>query len=332
MVAFGPDGSAYLATIAPAFAVWRSKDGGRNWDGPAFVGDSARFDDRQWLAPSARTADLVAGVTKTRDRTAASGRDLLVTTLSRDGGATFASLHEIHLDSGYLQAATYLLGRRDGSFVVPFQANYARTNEGIFRGAIWVVTSPDGVRYSTPHFVTEWMSYGETGGDRRWKGLGVTPMAEAPERGPDEGALYLTWSAPRGDRLQIMFSRSRDGGRSWSRPARVNGGGDRSNHSSPMIAVNRDGVIAITWNDRRDDPGDQCFRPYVAISLDGGRTFVHERRISDRATCPGAGSRWLNGGETHGLAALPDGSFRIVWSSGAARDLRLWTSEFVVRR
>ena len=99
-----------------------------------------------------------------------------------------------------------------------------------------------------------------------------------------------------------------------------------------MIAVNRDGVIAITWNDRRDDPEDQCFRPYVGISLDGGRTFAHERRISDRATCPGAGSRWLNGGETHGLAALPDGSFRIVWSSGVARDLRLWTSEFVVRR
>ena len=42
--------------------------------------------------------------------------------------------------------------------------------------------------------------------------------------------------------------------------------------------------------------------------------------------CPGSGSRWLNGGETHGLAALPDGSFRVVWTSGKRNSLSLWTA------
>jgi len=31
-------------------------------------------------------------------------------------------------------------------------------------------------------------------------------------------------------------------------------------------------VIAISWNDRRNDPQDECFRPYVAMSFDGGQT------------------------------------------------------------
>jgi hypothetical protein len=34
----------------------------------------------------------------------------------------------------------------------------------------------------------------------------------------------------------------------------------------------------------------------------------------------------MNGGETQGLAALPDGSFRVVWSVGVAGDLAPWTA------
>jgi hypothetical protein len=153
-------------------------------------------------------------------------------------------------------------------------------------------------------------------------------MAEDPGRGPHAGAVYITWAAPLDDRLQILMARSRDNGRTWSEPTRVNRGGYSSNHSSPAVAVGSDGVVAISWNDRRDDPEDDCCRPYVAMSFDGGRTFGVEQQVTTRPTCPGAGSRWMNGGETRGLAALPDGSFRIVWTSGKAGDLRLWTARF----
>ena len=55
--------------------------------------------------------------------------------------------------------------------------------DGRYRGKIWVRTSEDGVAYSAPNLVAEYLSYGEAGGDRRWKGLGATPMAEDRRRG-----------------------------------------------------------------------------------------------------------------------------------------------------
>jgi hypothetical protein len=93
-----------------------------------------------------------------------------------------------------------------------------------------------------------------------------------------------------------------------------------------MVAVGDDGVVAVSWNDRRDDPQDLCSRLYIALSFDGGRTFDLESRIAAVATCPGSGSRWMNGGETHGLAALPGGGFRVVWSAGPADELHLSTA------
>jgi hypothetical protein len=251
---------------------------------------------------------------------------VIITAVSRDGGRSFTPPARIPPDSGYLQAVTHLLVLLDGAVLMPYVVNYERRPDGRYRGRIWVRRSTDGLSFSAAHPVAEYLSYGEAHGDLRWKGLGVTLMAQDRGRSRFAGNVYLTWAAPVGDRLQILVSRSEDGGRSWSTPLRVNAGGHASNHSTPAVAVRDDGAVVISWYDRRDDPEDNCFRPYVAVSFDGAHTFTGEREVADRATCPGSGSRWLNGGETHGLAALPDGTIRIVWSAGTAGDLRLWTA------
>jgi hypothetical protein len=111
----------------------------------------------------------------------------------------------------------------------------------------------------------------------------------------------------------------------------VNQGGFAANHSSPAVAVNKDGWVAVSWMDRRDDSDQLCYRPYIAISTDGGQSFV-ERNVSSGGGCPGDGSRWMNGGETHGLAALADGSYRMIWTAGAAGALRLWSTVISVQR
>lgn len=100
----------------------------------------------------------------------------------------------------------------------------------------------------------------------------------------------------------------------------------RRRFATPMVAVGGEGVVAVTWNDRRGEPDGRCFRHYVALSADLGRTFGPNRSVSDRRTCFRARSRWLNGGETQGLVALPDGSFRTVWTVGRDESARPWTA------
>jgi len=80
---------------------------------------------------------------------------------------------------------------------------------------------------------------------------------------PHTGALYLAWQDSRfsgGLIDEIAFSMSRDSGQTWTVPVKINKTPDRSNPFReaafvPTIAVNRDGVLAVTYYDFRRDNG-----------------------------------------------------------------------------
>lgn len=127
--------------------------------------------------------------------------------------------------------------------------------------------------------------------------IGPTPrIAIDTSNGPHRGWLYVSYAKPtsadgKGD-LDIFLHRSSDDGQTWSFPIRVNDDpvGSGSDQLSPALTVNPDGVIAIVYYDRRDDPNNFLVNAYCAISRDGGATFENQR-ISDQATNPLAGKR-----------------------------------------
>lgn len=329
MLTFDGSGRAYFSTITPVIHVWRSTDRGRSWSGPALVGEEFAS-DRQWVAVGPADRGDVPTVHVVAKTLGDDGRDVIVLSRSRDGGSAFSSPTLMPLDSGYLQTVTDLVVRRDGTILVPYLANYRRVPgpEEVFQGARWLLISEDeGDSWSGPYAVSGDLQFGNGSWDRAMKGLGGGGLAVDEGDGRYAGSVYMVWSGVLDGHLQILFARSRDGGRSWSRAVRVNDGGFDVDHSTPMVAVNADGVVAVTWNDRRDDPDGNCFQHYVAISEDGGRSFGSHQPVSDRRTCPRPGSRWLNGGDTQGLAAQGDG-FRTVWSHGMESDgsLRPWTA------
>lgn len=330
MLTFDEGGRAYFSTIAPEVHVWRSGDGGRSWEPPVVVGE-AMAADRQWVATGPAGDGPFPPVYIASKTPGSNGRDVLLFSRSLDGGASFDEPTLMPLDSGYLHTVTDLVVRSDGAILLPFLANYGRRPgpEEVFRGARWILISRDGGRtWSRPRFVAANLQFGNRSWDRAMKGLGGGDLAVDEGDGPHHGSLYLTWPAILDGHLQIVAARSTDGGRSWSEPVRVNDGGFDLDHSTPSVAVDADGLVAVTWNDRRGDPEGLCYRHFVAFSDDGGRSFGPNRPVSDRRTCPGARSRWLNGGDTQGLAALEDGGFRTVWtvgSAGSAEGLQPWT-------
>ena len=107
------------------------------------------------------------------------------------------------------------------------------------------------------------------------------------------------------------------------------------------MAVNHKGVVAVAWYDARSDgrtiKGD--FRRqeiFFTASVDGGRTFLPEVKVSTKPSCPATPQnvetalRFPAGGEYTGLAAAPDGSFRLLWSDSRSEIYRLYTAKVTV--
>jgi hypothetical protein len=122
--------------------------------------------------------------------------------------------------------------------------------------------------------------------------IGVSPQ------NPD--TVYAVWNDGRwdaqfnlcgdfGKHSDIAFSRSTDGGATWSTPLRINDDpqGNGVDQFQPSIAVRPDGLIAVTWLDRRlDPPNHYWYDVFYSQSTDGGLTWSQNQRVSDTSYNP----------------------------------------------
>jgi hypothetical protein len=185
-------------------------------------------------------------------------------------------------------------------------------------GRCWAMTSNDGGQtFSVPLMISDVC------------GRGFPSLAADPSSGPFRDRLY--WICNTEHFKDIEFHFSSDRGETWSSPLRINtGSGRRPYVRTPAIAVNKEGVVAITWYDARNEKVKyrdiyQCVDLYFTASLDGGKSFLPDVKVSSAIGCadlPGngaAGARWPAGGDYSGLAARPDGSFQLLWADSRDR-------------
>ena len=88
--------------------------------------------------------------------------------------------------------------------------------------------------------------------------------------------LYLAWSDYRNGDIDVFCATSRDAGRTWERPVRVNTDTlhDGSDQFFPWLAVDaHDGAAYMLFYDRRDDPTNGHATVTLARSTDRGRSF-----------------------------------------------------------
>jgi hypothetical protein len=126
----------------------------------------------------------------------------------------------------------------------------------------------------------------------------------APVSSPPGSAAVTTTTAPvkvepptSDPAAAVKFMRSRDGGKTWSDPVKVNDVEPLAHWGcctfEPRMSIAPNGRIDVAWYDYRNDPaydpkqtrvGDQNrFQDvYYSYSTDGGRTWAGNVRVTDR--------------------------------------------------
>ena len=340
-VAIGEDGTILLTVLGRVpgqddrpdhLLVFRSADGGRTWQGPQSLGTGHDHEtiavDRSggpyrgsFYVASQAYAEEVSGKT----------RSVAFVARSSDGGRSFSPPTRLFLSSLSLNTQNPVV-LSDGTLVVPF-GDYARyTDKGqlwLERERSWILTSSDGGKtFSVPMLASEACQ----------KSFGT--LAVDPSSGPSRDRLY--WICTSDHYENVLLHYSSDRGEQWTKPIRVNQGSGPSPYvRTPSVTVNRDGVVGVAWYDGRNGGARYrrefiCQEIYFTASLDGGKTFLPEVKVSSEKSCPmlpqngEIGWRWPAGGDYMGLAATPEGQFVLLWADSRSEMYQLHTATLKV--
>ena len=271
---FDASGNFYYNSLTSTFScrVYKSTNGGATWDLGIYAGGG----DKQWM---------------TIDRTTGVGAGNIYSSWS---------LFATYCQSGNFTRLQNVNAAFDSCTNVtdaPFWMNMAVGNNGelYIAGAdtvnseMEVVVSPDAKNNSTVTWNTPVPVFmdGAMGGWNNVNPQGLLGMCNVDvdrSGGPGNGNVYVLASTQRysnGDPGDVMFSRSIDGGLTWSSPMQIND--DNSTFNTQWLAVMSvapNGRIDVAWLDTRDSPGYDSSALYYSYSLDQGNTWSPNEKMS----------------------------------------------------
>lgn len=316
-VSFAPDGTVHQIALslsgrsfeagsANAILASRSLDGGRTWSNPiALIRDGGdAFNDKESITADPADARLVYAVW---DRLEANGHGPSWFARSTDGGSSWEAARPIHdPGDGNQTINNQIVVRSDGT-LVNFFTRILRAANGTATTTLAMIRSADkGITWSAPIVIATTQALGardpEAGTAIR-DGANLGSIAAGRD-----GSLAVAWQDSRfsgGARDGIAFSRSTDGGLTWSTPARINGA-PSVQAFIPTVHIRADGMIGVTYYDMRNNTSDPATLPtnyWLAYSTDG--LTWRETHVSgpfDLAVAPNAGGLFV--GDYQGLASI----------------------------
>ena len=280
VLSFDADGRFYynsLKVINSVFTnqVFQSADGGKTWDS----GIEAWGGDKQWMTID-RTGGAGHGHIYCAWSVAAGCCGNNIFTRSSDGGASYEYPIQIPANPiwGTLdvdaEGNLYVVGVSPSEFSL-----------------FWVAKSTDAKDpLVTPSFTSAWVFMNGSmrvgsGGDPNPVGLlGQAIVAVDRSGGPTHGNIYVVCSVdpPGIDPLDVHFTRSIDGGATWSTPVRINDDVPTSFSWQwfATMSVAPDGRIDVIWNDNRGTGSAAVSALYYSTSPDGGLNWSANEQLS----------------------------------------------------
>jgi Repeat of unknown function (DUF5648) len=296
-VSIGSDGIAYQiaiafngATFAPgsssAVVASRSTDGGRTWStSSALILDgSTMFNDKESI-----TADpsLAATAYATWDRLEQNGHGVSYFSRTTNGGVTWEDPRAIY-DPGNRnqtlnnQIVVVPAAGGNGTLLDFFTEFDVGQNNFITHHLALVRSTDHGETWSAPVNVSDLRAVGTFDPQDGTRALRDAANLGAFASGPG-GTLVAVWQDARfsgGARDGIAFSRSTDGGSTWSAPVQINRV-PATQALLPAVTIAADGTIGVLYYDMRNDTADAAtllLDVWLATSDDG--TTWTERHVA----------------------------------------------------
>jgi hypothetical protein len=117
--------------------------------------------------------------------------------------------------------------------------------------------------------------------ESKYRETSLIELAYDLTKGASHGTLYATYAAAGRDGCatasNIYFRSSKDDGKTWSDPVLVDNDTGNAHQWMPNIAVASDGSLHIFYMDKQYDPKHVLIDISHAVSIDGGKTWFHER-------------------------------------------------------
>ena len=307
-VSFGLDGTAHQSSLSfagdvlaagssSAVLVSRSTDGGVSWSNPTtLIRDGSNFfNDKDSLTADPTDARFAYAVW---DRLAATGGGPAYLGRSTDGGLTWEPAVPIYDPGRTSQTINNQIVVLSNGILIDFFTQLDTPPSAPASATLAIIRSTDkGITWSAPITISPVQSVGtldpETHAPVR-DGSGLGSIAAGTH-----GELIAVWQDSRfsgGQRDAIAFSRSLDGGLTWSTPARVNR--DVSVAAFvPAATVRSDGTYGVTYYDFRSNTSDAGTLPtdYWLTRSTDGVTWLESRVAGpfDLAIAPNAGGLFL---------------------------------------
>ncbi|MDW7761960.1 MAG: sialidase family protein [Acidobacteriota bacterium] len=277
--------------------VWVTTDEGRSWRGPTEIMCPLQPDHPRMAV------DLSEGPNRGRiyiawnevSDTIVKERYHIFLNYSDDCAKTFSEPILLEVDHGGKLVTTEPIVLSDGTVLVTYyQYFWPLADPKNDEQPLYLIRSTDGAKtFDKPKLITRIGSSSFRHLRRDFGSAFTLPIitADTSPQSRFRDRIYIVWDDTKTGESNIWFMMSTDKGHTWSEPLRINDNkkaetGPVDFRMTPVVHVNKDGVIGIAWYDRREDPARQCWKYYFTTSLDGGLNFLPNLAVSSAPSCP----------------------------------------------
>jgi len=298
VLAAGPDGTIYYAGIAfwrtiageSAIFVAKSTDGGMTWPAEDIrivaQGDGVTsFHDKEWIAVDPNNGNVYCVWAMFSAYSASN----IMFSKSTDKGNTWTVPKPISefYNAEFSNQGTSVVVDNNGRIHIiwiDFQTNQL----------VYVYSDDEGETFQgpTPIARVDPIPYNPPNGTYRTPTLPA--LAVDNSGGETDGYLYATWNDDSLGDPDILLITSKDGGKTWSEPVRVNDDevGNDALQFFPAVAVNEEGEVHLVFYDTREDPNHTLLNVYYAISVDQGESWKNYRLTDTSFDGNAGGGSW----------------------------------------
>lgn len=265
-------GVAPLSGNYPNGIVGVKSTDGINWTPMTPVTWNAKqnFDDKYWVAVDRSTSQYANRIYIAWDRNTSTNQILYVSS-SSNGGATWTA--PVKVDDGRSKferviGAYPAVDHNTGTVYVSWH-NYAQNKIFVDKSSNGGATWGTDVAAATTH-----TGFGQ---DIGCVGGRSQSPAHHLKVGPS-GTLHLVYAdAVTGRGYDILYTRSTNGGATWSAPVTLNNDGTANDQFHPALAVDSNGSggdrVTVSFYDRRNDASDCLAQVYATQSVNSGTTW-----------------------------------------------------------